>query len=350
MKGSNVSSIIFRFACIPILIVLLAAGVQAALFYSPSEYNAIYNEKVALELEIKSLKRQFGNERTNLEAKIRQLESTIDSLKERIDLLEKQSAEDKRLAAERIKELEKRTDILQKKGSEREKQLVDENRDLQNRYESEIEKLKKDFQNERDGYLKKMDSMRSEHQSEIAKLQKEIANLNNELAELKQLNKFQKEELNRMEAQANELEKQLEDEIKRGEIRLKKFHDRLIINLDDRICFDSGSAKLKPDILPALNKITKILSTYPENRIVVEGHTDNVPIHTARFRDNWELSTERALSVLNYILKNKNLKPGRFSAAGYGEHNPILPNNSDENRALNRRVDIVVIPRVTQKD
>ena len=350
MKGSNVSSVLFRFACIPILIVLLPAGVQAALFYSPSEYNAIYNDKVALELEIKSLKRQFGNDRVNLEAKIRQLESTIDSLKKRIDLLEKQSAEDKRLAAERIKDLEKRTDILQKKGSKREKELVEENRELQNRYESDIEKLRQGFQKERDGYLKKIDSMRSEHQSEIAKLQKEIANLKDELSELKRLTKFQKQELDRMQSQANELEKQLEEEIKRGEIRLKRFHDRLIINLDDRICFDSGSAKLKPDILPALNKITKILSAYPENRIVVEGHTDNVPIHTARFRDNWELSAERALSVLNYLLKNKKLKPGRFSAAGYGEYNPIVPNNSAENRSLNRRVDIVVIPRLTQKD
>lgn len=90
------------------------------------------------------------------------------------------------------------------------------------------------------------------------------------------------------------------------------------------------------------------MSDYPEYQIVVEGHTDNVLIRTRQYRDNWQLSTERALSVLKFILQKEELEPARFSAAGYGEYNPIVSNDSAENRALNRRVDIVVIPRIEQ--
>jgi chemotaxis protein MotB len=79
---------------------------------------------------------------------------------------------------------------------------------------------------------------------------------------------------------------------------------------------------------------------------MIEGHTDNIPIRTKRFRDNWQLSTERALSVLDFLLKNKGLNASRFGAAGYGEFNPIVPNDTPDNRSLNRRVDIVLIPRV----
>jgi len=153
-----------------------------------------------------------------------------------------------------------------------------------------------------------------------------------------------------MKMQADELEKQLADEIRKGEIRLKRFHDKLVINIDDRISFDSGSAELKKEILPALGKITRILGDFPEYNIVVEGHTDNVPIRTRQFRDNWQLSTERALAVLNYVLnQDRKLNQARFSAAGYAEFNPIVSNDSAANRALNRRVDIVVIPRAGKK-
>jgi len=156
----------------------------------------------------------------------------------------------------------------------------------------------------------------------------------------------QKKELSRMENQAQELEKQLTEEIKKGEIRLKKYHDRIIINIDDRISFDSGQSELKKNFLPTLEKISKILAQYPEYYIIIEGHTDDVPIKTARFRNNWQLSTERALAVLDYLLKNTELDPRRFSAAGYGEYRPVVSNDTKENRALNRRVDIVVIPIV----
>jgi chemotaxis protein MotB len=75
----------------------------------------------------------------------------------------------------------------------------------------------------------------------------------------------------------------------------------------------------------------------------VEGHTDNIPIHTAKFYSNWELSTARATNVLQYFIARGNFAPDRLSAAGYGEYKPAAPNTSERNRALNRRVDIVLL-------
>ncbi len=319
---------------------------QGAFFYTSSQYNKLYNVKVALELELQSLKRQYRNDKANLDATIADLNNRIDGLNGQLDMLRKQQETDRDLASKRIKELEDMTVILKRKGSEQEKQLIEENRKLQNRYEDELAKLRAVLKAEREKHLKDFADLRSAYERKLADLKGEIANLNNELSEMKKLTKTQKEELERMENQAKEFEKKLAEEIKKGEITLTRFHDKLILNINEKICFDSGSAELKKDVKPALDKITGILSDYPENRIIVEGNTDNVPIHTSRFRDNWELSTERALSVLNYILGNKKLNPVRFSVTGYGEYNPIVPNDTPANRLLNRRVDIVVVPRM----
>jgi chemotaxis protein MotB len=325
----------------------LSSGVHGALLYTSTQYSKLYNEKVALELELQTLKRQYGNDKANLDATIRGLNNKIDNLNRELANIKKQQASERDLAAKRVKELENMTDILKKKGSEQEKQLIEENRKLQNRYEAELTKMRNELKSERDKQLKELADLKSDYERKIASLNSEITNMKNELAELQKLTEKQKEELDRMEDQAKDIEKKLAEEIKKGEITLKRFHDKLIINIDDKICFDSGSSELKKDVMPALQKITAILVSYPENRITVEGHTDNVPISTARFRDNWQLSTERALSVLNYLLRSdKKLNPTRFSAAGHGEYNPILPNTTAANRALNRRVDIVVVPRL----
>jgi len=329
-----------------VLFIGVAGPLHAQLVKLTSEYKNLYNEKVAVELELKTTRAQYANEKANLESRIKELEAEALNLNNKLDLCEKQRNEDQKLADSRISELKKTIDLLQKKGSDVEQRLVEENKKLQARYEAELAKARDELLNERKKHLEEIDGLNRKYGAEIAMLQEKIKNLNEELVSLKNLTKAQKAELERMERQANELEKQLEEEIRKGEIRLKKFHGKLIINIDDRISFDSGSAELKPGILKALDKISSILHQYPEYKIVVEGHTDNIPIKTKQFRDNWQLSTERALSVLAYLLKNKDLNRARFGAAGYGEYNPIVSNNTAANRALNRRVDIVVVPRI----
>jgi chemotaxis protein MotB len=345
------SRVIIAAACVAALAVGTLPGRLHAgqLLYTASQYIKIYNEKVALELELESLKRQYGNDKANLESKIRDLSARIDSLNAGLEDMKKQREGEREQAAKRIKELQDMTELLKKKGSDREKQLIDENSRLQARCEDDLAKLRDDLAAEREKHRKEIDSLKADYERKIADLRREMAILSDQMSQLKKLSEKQKEELDRMEDQAKELEKQLSEEIKKGEIKLKRFHDKLIINIDDKICFDSGKADLKQDIKPALGKITTILGDYPENKIVIEGHTDNVPISTSRFRDNWQLSTERALSVLNYILRDQRLNATRFSAAGYSEFNPIVPNDTPANRALNRRVDIVVVPRLTAK-
>ncbi len=330
---------------IPLFLIIISfAAAEAAVFYTPSEYNTVYNEKIALQLELKTLNRQYLNEKNNFEKTIQGLQSEIDGLKREVEQLNSSCSDQKKSFEDKIKELQDMINILKNKGTETEKNLIESNRFLQKRCEDDMTQAREKWDAERDKLIKELSDLKAEYEKKILALKDEIANLNEELSDLKKLTDKQKAELSRMENQASELEKQLDAEIKSGDIRLKKFHNRLVINIDDRISFDSGYANLKKGVLPSLKKIREILSQFPEYSIVVEGHTDNIPMKSQKFRDNWQLSTERALAVLDYLLEDKNLNPVRFSAAGYGEHKPLVSNATKENRALNRRVDIVVIP------
>jgi chemotaxis protein MotB len=116
----------------------------------------------------------------------------------------------------------------------------------------------------------------------------------------------------------------------------------LIISLGEAGLFDSASETLKPGGRALLDTIASGLAKAP-NYMRVEGHTDNVPINTARFPSNWDLSTSRATALVTYLVSRFGITPGRLSAAGYAEFRPVAPNDTAEGRALNRRVDIVVL-------
>jgi len=115
----------------------------------------------------------------------------------------------------------------------------------------------------------------------------------------------------------------------------------VMIRLAESLLFDLGSAELTPQALGFIDKVATILVA-ANKHVRVEGHTDNVPIHTAQFRSNWELSTARASSVIRYLIEKFNFSPELLSASGYGEYRPISPNDTIENRAKNRRVEFVI--------
>jgi chemotaxis protein MotB len=119
---------------------------------------------------------------------------------------------------------------------------------------------------------------------------------------------------------------------------------KIKITLREPILFDLGKSILKPSAREILKGISELLKDIP-NPIVVEGHTDNLPIIGGKYRDNWELSTARALSVVRFFTETQKLPPQRFAAIGYGEHQPLYPNTTSRNRALNRRVEINIIRR-----
>jgi len=116
----------------------------------------------------------------------------------------------------------------------------------------------------------------------------------------------------------------------------------LIVSLKEAGFFDSGQAQIKQNAHELLNTIAEVMTQY-NNPLRIEGHTDNVPISTAQFPSNWELSTARATNVLKYLLKYYDAEPEKISATGYGEFRPVAENTTPENRAKNRRVDIVLL-------
>lgn len=118
----------------------------------------------------------------------------------------------------------------------------------------------------------------------------------------------------------------------------------IIIQLRDNILFESGSAEIKDNSKQILEKISTLILRF-DNEIIIEGHTDNVPIHNARFDSNWELSSARAINVLKYFVNVKKVDPYRVSAHGYGEYKPVMPNDTAEHRAANRRVDILIVTK-----
>jgi len=116
------------------------------------------------------------------------------------------------------------------------------------------------------------------------------------------------------------------------------------ISLPAPVLFDIGKAELKRETLKVLSDVTKPLkdSKYP---IVVEGHTDSLPIYGGKYRSNWHLSAARAFAVLNYLSEVERIDPKRLSSLGYGEFRPVAPNDTEENRAKNRRIDIILVKR-----
>ena len=152
-----------------------------------------------------------------------------------------------------------------------------------------------------------------------------------------------KEDLDRIR---RELEQTLSNQIATHTVSVHMGRDGLVISLREAGFFASGSATPRPETVPTLRQIAVSLGR-TEYGLRVEGHTDNVPIHTAEFDSNWELSTARATRIARLFLDLKAIPPERISASGFAEFHPVATNDTTEGRAENRRVDLVVLPRTT---
>jgi chemotaxis protein MotB len=140
----------------------------------------------------------------------------------------------------------------------------------------------------------------------------------------------------------NKLEATLAHHDKAKEISVEVNERGLVIHVMEKAIFKEGSAILDDKAKETLNLVAQHIAGM-DNHVRVEGHTDNRSINNARFPSNWELSSARATEVVRYLSEQHNLKSNRLSALGYGEFRPIAPNNSEQNRAKNRRVDIIVL-------
>ena len=127
-----------------------------------------------------------------------------------------------------------------------------------------------------------------------------------------------------------------------GSVHLDLTERGLVVSFMDKVLFDVGESDLRKEAREVLGEVSVILSNIP-NDVRIEGHTCDLPIRTPRFPSNWELSTSRACSVLRYFVEESNLEPERFSAMGYGEYRPKIPNTDESARTFNRRVDVVIL-------
>lgn len=141
------------------------------------------------------------------------------------------------------------------------------------------------------------------------------------------------------------LEDRLFQEIKDKQVRLKMEKKGLVITFVAEVLFGSGKAELREESYPILDKVVQLLNQEVlAYNIGVEGHTDNEPIKYSRWKSNWELSVQRSLSVVHYLV-DKGVGPKRLAAIGYGEFQPVASNLTTEGMQLNRRVEIVVLPK-----
>ena len=141
--------------------------------------------------------------------------------------------------------------------------------------------------------------------------------------------------------QAEEIREALKLEIEENLVSVETEQTKIIIRINEKGSFPSGSAKLNDDFYGVMVRISEAVARTP-GKVVVAGHTDNVPISTNRFRSNWELSSARAVTVVHALLDDPNIDPKRIAVEGHADSQPLVPNDSVENRAINRRVELII--------
>jgi chemotaxis protein MotB len=183
---------------------------------------------------------------------------------------------------------------------------------------------------------------------DVSRLETERGTLGGELESAKK----RMDELRKAQAQAEaraaqfrKLVTQFKTLTDAGKLQVEIRENRMIVRLGDKILFDPGKTDLKPEGKDALTQVTGVLKSLPNRNFQIAGHTDNIPIKSAKFRSNWDLSTARAVEVLNFMVA-AGMEAKRVSAAGYADQSPVAGNDSSENKAKNRRIEITLVPNL----
>jgi chemotaxis protein MotB len=185
----------------------------------------------------------------------------------------------------------------------------------------------------------------------IFELRRKVADLDAENAKLKAENaslvKAREEQVQKVSSTYESLLEKMKSEISKGQVTISELKGKLTVNMVDSILFDSGKAEVKKGGLEILGKVTSILKDVNDKSIRIEGHTDNVQISRAlaqRYPTNWELSAARAINVARY-LQGQGIDPGQLSAVADGEWKPVATNDTEEGKAKNRRIEIILVPK-----
>ncbi|HEX2574292.1 MAG TPA: OmpA family protein [Polyangia bacterium] len=230
------------------------------------------------------------------------------------------------------------------------------NQELYNARVNELEKMKAQLDMERKASeaaqknIKDLEKERDELKATLTSLGSTASKSEAELAEARK----RVEELRKAQEQAELRNKQFRDLVSKfkamvdsGKLKVEIRNGLMLVKLADNILFDPGKTDLKKEGKDALKEVTRILADIQDRKFQVAGHTDNQGLaRGGRFKDNWELSTARAVEVLHFMVKDGGMPAERISAAGFADQLPVAKNDSEDGRRQNRRIEIVLLPNI----
>jgi len=181
--------------------------------------------------------------------------------------------------------------------------------------------------------------------------ERHLAGKENDLAEREREIKKLEDEIARQDSIANRLNSLLREALlgfDGDELTTEIKNGKIYVSMSDKLMFQSGKANVQEKGQEALRALASVLTKNKEFQILIEGHTDNVPIKTAQYKDNWDLSVARATSMVRILQDEHKLHPDRLTASGRGEYDPKASNDSADGRAKNRRTEIILSPDLTE--
>ena len=226
---------------------------------------------------------------------------------------------------------------------------LDENRRLQSeladaqQHDAATQKTLGDQLKDLQARLDSLDAATKDKEAELGKVQGEQAASAKELAELRR----QKDLADKRIAEYKALQDKFRSLVDTGKLQVVYRHGQMTLKLPSGILFPSGSAELSKGGQAAIADVVKILLAFKDRRFMVAGHTDDQPIKTYEFKNNWYLSTARANSVVQFMIK-QGFAPQNLGAAGYGEFDPVADNKTDVGREQNRRIEIILVPNLEE--
>jgi chemotaxis protein MotB len=211
--------------------------------------------------------------------------------------------------------------------------------DSQKQQIDELKKLVSDLTNK----TGQLSSEAANRLSQLSMSQQELANQKKRLEQLQALMDKQKEAI-------QAIRRKMSDALvgfKSSELSVAIKNGKVYVSLQENLLFPSGSAEVNPKGKEALAKLAEVLNVNPEITVDIEGHTDSIPIH-GRYKDNWELSLARSASIVRILTTDYQVDPARVIASGHSSYDPVQPNSTKEGRALNRRTDIILSPKLDE--
>lgn len=205
---------------------------------------------------------------------------------------------------------------------------------------------------------KKYDELTNENLTQADEFNLAMKQKGEELAEKEALLSQREKTLNQLQAEiarrdsiAKQLNNVLRDALlgfKSDELSVEVKNGKVYVSMSDKLLFQSGSASVEKKGLEAINVLADVLNKNQNIDILIEGHTDSIPIHTALYKDNWDLSVARATSIVRILTNEHQVAPTRLTASGKGEFSPRASNATPEGRALNRRTEIILSPKLDE--